>query len=132
MDTNIFIDLLANRKPFSKFAIEIFDKGEKGKVSLFTSTHVIVTTHYLLKKFIEERRLREDLLYLLSFVNLIPVDGEIIKRGLKSKHKDFEDAVQILCAHRVNDIDFIATRDARDYKDSGINALAPDDLIKKI
>jgi predicted nucleic acid-binding protein len=49
IDTNILIDLLADRRPFSKFAIEIFDLAAKNKVNLFTSLHSIATTHYLLK-----------------------------------------------------------------------------------
>ena len=30
VDTNIIVDLVADRKPFSKFAIDLFDKAEKG------------------------------------------------------------------------------------------------------
>jgi hypothetical protein len=32
-DTNILIDLLADRPPFSKFAIQLFDLAEKIKLS---------------------------------------------------------------------------------------------------
>jgi predicted nucleic acid-binding protein len=49
IDTNILIDLLADRRPFSKFAIEIFDLAAKNKVNLFTSLHSIATTPDLLK-----------------------------------------------------------------------------------
>jgi predicted nucleic acid-binding protein len=59
IDTNILIDLLADRQPFSKFAIEIFNLAEKKQIKLFTSSHSYATTHYLLKKHIEERELRE-------------------------------------------------------------------------
>jgi predicted nucleic acid-binding protein len=61
VDTNIIIDFIANRKPFSKFAIQIFDKAEKKTVSLYTSSHSIATTHYLLKKYIEKKIKRIDL-----------------------------------------------------------------------
>ena len=50
LDTNILVDLLANRRPFSKFAIAIFDLAEKKQVRLFTSSHSYATAHYLLKK----------------------------------------------------------------------------------
>ena len=50
VDTNILIDLLADRPPFSKYAIEIFDLAERKKVELFTSSHSFATTHYILKK----------------------------------------------------------------------------------
>jgi len=34
VDTNILVDLIADRKPFSKFAIEIFSKAEEHKIKL--------------------------------------------------------------------------------------------------
>lgn len=50
VDTNIIVDLIADRRPFSKYAIELFSKAEEGKIQLFASSHSIATTHYLLKK----------------------------------------------------------------------------------
>lgn len=47
LDTNILVDLIADRKAFSKHAIEIFKYAEDFKVQLFTSSHSIATTHYL-------------------------------------------------------------------------------------
>ena len=51
LDTNIIVDLIADRKPFSKYAIQLFQKAEQNEVELFTSSHSIATTHYLLKKY---------------------------------------------------------------------------------
>ncbi|MEO6850955.1 MAG: PIN domain-containing protein [Mucilaginibacter sp.] len=128
-DTNILIDLLADRPPFSKFAIQLFDMAEKEEVKLFTSSHSFATTHYLLKKYMDEVRLRAILLSLLDFIEIIPVDFNIIKKSLLSKHKDFEDAIQIFAANSVNNIDFIVTRNLKDFKDAGIIVLPPDELL---
>ena len=49
LDTNILVDLISDRKPFSKHEIEIFKYAEDFKVQLFTSSHSIATIHYLLK-----------------------------------------------------------------------------------
>lgn len=132
VDTNILIDLLANRSPYSKFAIELFALAEKGKVKLYTSSHSYATTHYLLKKYIGETTLREILLSLLDFIELIPVDITIIKKGLLSKHKDFEDAIQIFAANTIDNIDFIVTRNLKDFKDAGIIVLPPDELLNHL
>lgn len=129
VDTNILIDLLADRSPFSKFAIEIFDQAERNKVKLFTSSHSYATTHYLLKKYMGEKELRAVLLSLLDFIALIPIDLTIIKKSLLSKHKDFEDAIQIFAANSINNLDFIVTRNLKDFKDAGVAVLPPDELI---
>ncbi|MDB5147340.1 MAG: twitching motility protein PilT [Mucilaginibacter sp.] len=130
VDTNILIDLLADRPPFSKFAIEIFDLAEKKQIRLFTSSHSYATTHYLLKKHIGEKELRELLCSLLDFIELISIDSAIIKKSLLSKHKDFEDAIQIFAANSVADIDYIVTRNLKDFKNTGITVLPPDQVVK--
>jgi predicted nucleic acid-binding protein len=132
VDTNIIVDLIADRKPFSKFAIELFEKAERKEVKLFTSAHSIATTHYLLKKYLEEKQLRDVIYNVLAFVQIVAIDQDIIKKGLKSKHKDFEDALQMLCAYNIEKLDYIVTRNIKDFKDSEIPAFPPDELLTKI
>ena len=131
LDTNIIVDLIADRKPFSKYSIEIFKKAEEKKIKLFTSSHSIATTHYLLKKYLEEKILRDVLYNLLDYVTVIAVDTDVLKKGLRSKHKDFEDSIQILCASTVEKIDCIVTRNTKDFRDSEILVLTPDELCLK-
>ena len=128
LDTNIIVDLIADRKPFSKYSIEIFKKAEEKKIKLFTSSHSIATTHYLLKKYLEEKILRDVLYNLLDYVAVIAVDTDVLKKGLRSKHKDFEDSIQILCASTIEKIDCIVTRNTKDFRDSEILVLTPDEL----
>jgi predicted nucleic acid-binding protein len=130
VDTNILIDLIADRHPFSKFAIDIFERAEKNKVKLYTSSHSYATTHYLLKKYLAEKDLREVLLSLLDFIDLVPIDLSIIKKSLLSKHKDFEDAIQIFAANSIDKLDFIVTRNLKDFKNTGVAVLPPDELLK--
>ena len=131
VDTNIIVDLIADRKPFSKFAIDLFNRAEKKKIKLFTSSHSISTTHYLLKKYIDEKNLRSILYDLTDYITIIPIDTEMIQKGLRSKHKDLEDALQINCAYSVEKIDCIVTRNIKDFKDSEITVLTPDELYNK-
>ena len=132
LDTNIIIDLLADRQPFSKFAIEIFALAQKNKVKLFTSSHSFATAHYLLKKYVIEVDLRKALTGLLDFIELISVDTGIIKKSLLSKHKDFEDAIQIFAASAAGNIDFIVTRNLKDFKTADIIVLPPDELLNRL
>ena len=132
VDTNILVDLIADRKPFSKFAIQIFSKAEKGKTKLYTSSHSIATTHYLLKKYIDEKELRDILHDILEYLNIVAIDQDVIKKGLRSKHKDFEDAIQTISAYSIEKLDCIVTRNIKDFKGSEILVLTPDELIKHL
>ncbi|MFM2388360.1 MAG: hypothetical protein RL660_3117 [Bacteroidota bacterium] len=131
IDTNIIVDLLADRQPFSRYAIEIFGMAEAKKIKIFASSHSLATTHYLLKKYLDEKALREVLLNLLDYITIIPVDVDILKRGLLSNHKDFEDAIQILCAYSIQKLDCIVTRNIKDFRNSEIQVLTPDELCLK-
>ena len=132
VDTNILVDLLADRKPFSKYAVEIFNASENKKVKLFTSSHSIATTYYVLKKFKDDNSLRKTLLGLFEYVSIIPVDTEVLSKGLRSKQKDFEDSIQIYCATSIDKIDCIVTRNVKDFKGSEILVLTPDELCSKL
>lgn len=79
-------------------------------MELIKSSHSIKTTHYLLKKYMDEKDLREILSELLDLISVVPVDIDNIKKGLRSIRKDFADAIQIFCAHSIENIDSIVTR----------------------
>ncbi len=132
VDTNILVDLLADRKPFSKYAVEIFNSAENKKVKLFTSSHSIATTYYLLKKFIDDSSLRKTLLGLIEYMTIISVDTEVLTKGLRSNQKDFEDSIQIYCATTIDKIDCIVTRNVKDFKGCEILVLTPDELCSRL
>ncbi|OYQ39667.1 type II toxin-antitoxin system VapC family toxin [Flavobacterium aurantiibacter] len=129
LDTNVIVDLIADRNPFSKHAIQIFRKAELKEVELFASSHSIITTHYLLKKYLGEKELREVLYNLLDYITVVAVDAAVLEKGLRSKHKDFEAAIQILCASSIENIDCIVTRNTKDFKTSEIPTFNPDEIL---
>lgn len=132
VDTNILVDLIADRKPFSKFAVAIFTQAENEKVRLFTSSHAFATTYYLLKKYVEERKLKDILYNLLAYIQIIAVTQDAIKKALKSADKDFEDSIQMLCAYSIENMDFIVTRNIKDFKGASIPVYPPEIAVEKI
>jgi predicted nucleic acid-binding protein len=121
--------LIADRKPFSKYAIEIFQKAERGQFTSYTSSHSVATTHYILKKYLNETQLRDVLVNLLDYLTVVSVDIDIIQKGLRSNRKDFEDSLQIYCASSVKSIDCIVARNVKDFKESEIKVLTPDEIV---
>lgn len=129
LDTNIIIDFLTNRPPFTQEAIALFQLSESGKIQLFTSTHVLANTHYVLKKFVEDKKLRETLLELAEMIQIADVTARDFLVALKSIHKDFEDAVQISSAEQMGEINFIITRNLKDFKSSSVPAISIQQLM---
>ena len=48
---------------------------------------------------------------------------------LKTDFKDYEDAIQYYCALSFTEIDFIVTRDTRDFKKSALPVLTPSEAV---
>jgi len=53
----------------------------------------------------------------------------VIKKLLKSEFKDFEDAIQYNCALTRSKIDFIITRNSKDFKKSTLPIMNPEEAI---
>lgn len=129
LDTNILIDLLADRKPHSKFARELLELSEQKKIRLYTSSHSMATTYYILNKYADDKSLRTAMTSLLEMLTIVPVDSDIIKKGLRSEFKDFEDSLQAFCAYSIDNIFGIVTRNIRDYKTSAVKVYSPDSIL---
>lgn len=132
VDTNVLIDLLGDRVPFSRSAIELFDLAEKKKVRLYTSSHSYATTHYVLRKEMGEQQLLDLLYSTLDYLDLIAIDTSIIKESVLSNHGDFEDAIQIFAAKSIQVMDIMVTRDKdlENFKDAGIKILPTEEAIQ--
>lgn len=131
VDTNIVIDLLINRKPFSEDAERIFSLCENGKIQCFVSASSITDIYYISKKYLKDKdKTKCVILDLLSIVDIIDVTKHDVLNALLSEFNDFEDALQYYCACKEK-LDFIITRNLKDFKSSKIVALKPQDFLNK-
>ncbi|KQT18085.1 hypothetical protein ASG31_04950 [Chryseobacterium sp. Leaf404] len=129
LDTNVLVDLVQKREPHFAIVSQIFNVSTKDDVELCASSHSIATLHYLCKKNMQESSLRELIDEILNFITIIPVDEDILRKSLRSQHKDFEDAIQIFCAHQVKNVTGIVTRNIKDFSTSEIPVFAPDEAL---
>lgn len=132
LDSNIIVDLVKKREPHFDIVSEIFNLSTKEKITLHTSSHSIATLHYICKKNFKETELQDLIDELLNFFSVIPVDEDVLKKSLKSQHKDFEDAIQIFCAHQIKNLTGIITRNLKDFSTSEIPVFAPDEALNLI
>lgn len=85
LDTDILIDFLGDRKPFSRFALTIFLNGHHKKIKLHTSANSITTAYYILGKHTTEKHARELVLGLINQVTIIPVTEDILANAFSSR-----------------------------------------------
>lgn len=123
LDTNIVIDFLADRKPFSLDAARLFNFSVLGKVKLYISAVSYNNIYYILRQSLSNSETIKLLEELSEMAEIADVTKGVIKKSLKTDFKDFEDAIQYYCALSLNKIDFIVTRDTKDFKKSTISIM---------
>lgn len=62
----------------------------------------------------------------MTIITLIKIDQEAILSALNSNFKDFEDAVQNFAAVENSEINYIITRNTKDFKKSSLAILTPE------
>ena len=132
LDTNILIDVLANRAPFVDSAAKLFDLAEKGKVGLFISALSYSNIYYIIKKNCTHKELISLLRDLEALTETLDVTKEIISKSLSSEFKDFEDSIQYYTALSNKKVSVIVTRNVKDYKASKLSVLTPDEVLSAI
>ena len=128
LDTNILIDITANREPFSKWAIKIFKDSKKGKWKLITSSISILTTYYIIEKQIGSNQAKRILKILLNRLEVQDISKRELQTALTTNFKDYEDSVQHECAKLCKQVNYIITRNKKDFKNSIIEVLSPEEL----
>ena len=131
-DTNILIDLLADRKPFSTFAAGIFDLSRKGKLMIYVSAVSYNNIYYILRQSKSNLVTISLLDEMCDMTEIADVTKNIIKKSLKSDFKDFEDAIQYNCALSLSKVDFIVTRDTKDFKKSTLSVMTPEEAVSLV
>lgn len=131
LDTDILLDFLGDRKPFSKFALEIFLGAYHKNFDIYCSGNSITTAYYILGKLTTQNQSKALVLGLISQVNVIAVSDNILKSAFASDFNDVEDAVQFYSALTEKDIHCIITRNIKDYKKSTIPVFSSEEFILK-
>jgi predicted nucleic acid-binding protein len=129
LDTNVVIDFLADRKPFSINAARIFEAGIAKKVKLFISVVSYNNIYYIIRQSLTHVQTIKLLQDLCEMTEVADVTKTVITSSLKSNFNDFEDAIQYHCALAVSNIDLIITRNSKDFRKSRVPVISPEEVL---
>ena len=130
IDTDVILDIFFDRKPYSEFATEILNQCEAGAVKGYVTPVIICNVYYLLRKAANHKTVIEKVKQLLSIIDVLTMDQEVVFDALNSKFNDFEDALQNFTATKNQEITVILTRNVKDYKHSTLAILTPETYLK--
>ena len=129
IDTNVIIDFLLKREPFYQYSKMALLKCTKESVEGYIAMHTVSNLWYVLRKESDENR-RKCLRIICLLLKVCFTNHNEVYNSIKNTDfKDFEDCLQESCAY-VNKLDYIITRNKKDYNNSRISALLPKEFIE--
>jgi predicted nucleic acid-binding protein len=130
IDSDVILDFFFDRKPFSQKAAQLLTLCEKKTINGFVTPVIISNVYYLLTQNAKHEKAIEKLSILCSIVDVLPMDKNIVLKALNSEFKDFEDALQNYAAEQKKNIDIVITRNTKDYKNSILAIMHPDEYLE--
>ena len=130
IDTDVILDFFFDREPFAEFATDILNLCEENKIKGFTTPVIICNTYYLLRKTAKHDIVIEKIKQLLTIVDVVKIDKEVVLNSLNSDFKDFEDALQNYSAVKNGKISVVLTRNIKDYKKSELAVMTPETYLR--
>ena len=130
IDTNIILDILLARIPFIVPSVQLVQMIENGQIKAYVTANSITDIVYVARKKFSFVEIRRIILDLLNQINIIGVYREDILEAFNLGFSDFEDALQSACSEK-EQIDFIVTRNKKDFTNSKVTALDIADFLAK-
>ena len=131
VDTNVVLDVLLGRKPFVDNATRVFGLIERTQVEGLLCATTVTTIDYLLTQTFSRPESLGTIRRLLGLFEIAPVNRLVLEEALRSRIVDFEDAVLEQSA-RLSEADVIVTRNTRDFRNSAVKAVEPDELLASL
>lgn len=130
IDTNVLIDALTSREPWNKSAEQIFLLAANNSADMYISASEATDIYYFIRKYCQDTAsAKQTMEKLYSLFGILDVMKEDYIQALASSVKDYEDAVLCEVAAR-SGMDYLIMRNIKDYENSSVQAVLPDDFIE--
>lgn len=131
LDTNIILDLLMDRAPYSDDIGELIIESQKRSIRLCVSAVTVTDANYIIGRSEGTRSANVKTQKILDLVSVENVGESAVRKASESAFADFEDGVQNYCAqetgHRI-----IVTRNVKDYKSSELAIMTPTEALIRV
>ncbi len=123
LDTNVVLDWLLDRKPWSDDALPLWQARDTGRIITYISASAVTDIFYIARRQVGGVAALGSIDQSLA-LEIVPIDKETLLRARALPGSDFEDNVAIACAEAER-LDFIITRNIDDFRHSPVPAIEP-------
>lgn len=130
IDTNVILDVLCNRKMFVEDSLNIFKLSETKQIDGYISALSIANIIYIMRKELSHINVKKILDMLSHIFNIIELNEQDLMEACNLQFNDYEDGIHCNQASRIK-ADYIITRNIKDYKNSVIKPISPNELTRQ-
>lgn len=129
VDTNVILDLLAERQPFVEDSKKLFSMADRKEIEIVISALSIANTYYVLNQALKIKEAKTILRKFKILVTSYELDDKISDLALNDERFiDFEDAIQYFTAQQ-SGCSIIITRNLKDFKKSDLPVMSPGQFL---
>lgn len=128
LDTNILLDVLAERKPFYQDSMRIWTMAESGKLAAQVSVLSFANCYYIVHKFAGKNKAEKALKLIRDIATPVDFTAQILNQSIGAGFNDFEDAVQYHSAVHAQ-AKFLITRNTAHFPRSSLPVLSPAEFL---
>ena len=131
IDTNVLLDVLQIREPYFAESLRIWGYCEDNLLEGYISGMSLVNISYVMRKELTPDRMQEIFMALALAFRFADLEFPDLETAANMKWQDYEDAVQSVTAERIT-ADYIITRNVKDFQDSKVKALTPEEYFADV
>lgn len=124
VDTNVFPDVILERKALMPESAAVLDAIEDGRAEGYVSSHALTAIHCVVAKANGRAAAATAISNVLELCEVVAVNEADFHRALALGFKDFEDAVQVAAALHVG-ADHLVSRNEKDFRGSPVDIRSP-------
>ena len=130
VDSNVILDVLQNRQPFVSYSSKVLRLAETNRIMAYITANSITDIYYILRRFLRDKeKLYTSMETLLQLIRIINVTAEDVRSAFHPYVVNFEGELISVCAEREK-MDYIITRNTKDFLESSVQAIAPEDFLR--
>jgi len=130
IDTDVLMDFFFDREPYAEYATELLNSCANKEIQGFTTPVIVSNVYYLLRKTAKHSMIVEKIKQLLTIIEIVKMDKNVVLSALNSEFKDFDDALQNFSAIENEQIKIILTRNLKDFKKSELAIMTPETYLR--
>lgn len=128
LDLNVILDVVQKREPHYNASAAVLGKVTDGHVPACLPAHAFTTLHYLVARHQTEPVANRVVDWLLRYFEVAGTTRRELEVARALDWPDFEDAV-VAAAAESSSCTHIVTRNVRDFRDSPMPALTPEEFL---